>query len=490
MTTKSGHRIRLRVDGDRIELTERRTGFDLPPKRQCWETVTFDQTPYEDPAFEDYAFVHQAVAFSGTHWYLRGWGNDGLMQIWRWEYPSFTNPELVFVYPENQDETWEDLGLTYLDGHLWWAVYHDGSEPHGADDRNRTAGCSVTGTLPATEIVLHDHYFDYPAELEGAEVNGIVGVPTSHRLFGLGYISDPNGDRLASRIVEYFPNAPGTHAVRWEVSDTINGCVISEWPQATPDGLGKVWFATWPVGGHHGRLCRFDPTTYQVVQTEFPVTTGYATIFVGRKEGGLLYVEDQPSGVFIVDNNFQRRRVGCLEGFPPGSNYEDGEAGAHSDTVHNVTSPDFSETVWVLHEDDGLPGMVRHLIPKDTANVESGNNMSQAGDVSAWATLNVSGLNGSATLELGEPTVSGARNDSIWWKWTSPGDLEVIADTRTSESDVYLRVFTGTSVSALTLVATGTADQAFSGEYTMSLEFTATPGTTYYFQLLGKSDSP
>jgi hypothetical protein len=105
-----------------------------------------------------------------------------------------------------------------------------------------------------------------------------------------------------------------------------------------------------------------------------------------------------------------------------------------------------------------------------------------ANDEFAFATT-ISGLNGSfdstnagATIEPGEPDFDGAGASSVWYAWTAPVDGPATVSF-TSGSDSALGVYTGSSVDALTEVAsvldTGSP----------SVDFVATAGTTYFVQV-------
>src|SRR5436190_1324580 len=62
--------------------------------------------------------------------------------------------------------------------------------------------------------------------------------------------------------------------------------------------------------------------------------------------------------------------------------------------------------------------------------------------------------NTDATKETGEPRHAGNNGGaSLWWSWTSPGDSRVTIDTVGSALDTILGVYTGSSVSTLSGVA-------------------------------------
>jgi hypothetical protein len=74
---------------------------------------------------------------------------------------------------------------------------------------------------------------------------------------------------------------------------------------------------------------------------------------------------------------------------------------------------------------------------------------SQFGTSSLWAgNINAGG-------ELGEPDHAGVSLplESVWFRWTAPGDADVSVDTCSASYDTTLAIYTGASVDALQLVA-------------------------------------
>lgn len=101
------------------------------------------------------------------------------------------------------------------------------------------------------------------------------------------------------------------------------------------------------------------------------------------------------------------------------------------------------------------------------------------------ASISLVGHNTNATKEGGEPNhASNAGGSSVWWRWTTPSSGSVILDTRGSVYDTTLGVYTGSSVSALTLVADD--DDIDNGVVQASeVTFNATSGTTYHIAVDG-----
>ena len=89
----------------------------------------------------------------------------------------------------------------------------------------------------------------------------------------------------------------------------------------------------------------------------------------------------------------------------------------------------------------------------------------------------VSGSNGGATKESGEPMhAQNQGGRSVWYSWTAPVTGVATFDTGESNFDTLLAVYTGTSVSALTPVASNDDSQE---DLTSSVTFPATAGVNY-----------
>ena len=71
---------------------------------------------------------------------------------------------------------------------------------------------------------------------------------------------------------------------------------------------------------------------------------------------------------------------------------------------------------------------------------------------------------------------------SVWWTWTAPSSGSVQIDTIGSSFDTILGVYTGSSVSSLTTVA---SDDDSGGNYTSKVTFNAVAGTVYQIAVDG-----
>jgi hypothetical protein len=87
------------------------------------------------------------------------------------------------------------------------------------------------------------------------------------------------------------------------------------------------------------------------------------------------------------------------------------------------------------------------------------------------------GRNLGASAETGEPAHAGSTaTNSVWWSWTAPAAGLVSVNTMGSDFDTLLAIYTGTSVNALTPVA---SDDQSGPNNTSALTFNATSGTIY-----------
>jgi hypothetical protein len=105
------------------------------------------------------------------------------------------------------------------------------------------------------------------------------------------------------------------------------------------------------------------------------------------------------------------------------------------------------------------------------------------------------GLNGTnvrATREAGEinhlsTLDNGGGNRTVWYKYQAPTTGNVTIDTGGSNFDTVLGIYTGNSVSSLTVV--GQHDDVSAGDKTSSITFAATAGTTYMIAVAGYNNA-
>jgi len=94
---------------------------------------------------------------------------------------------------------------------------------------------------------------------------------------------------------------------------------------------------------------------------------------------------------------------------------------------------------------------------------------------------NGSGSNIGATAEVDEPVQNGITN-SVWWSWTAPNDGTFTIDTKNSNFDTWLSVFTGSAVNNLTLKV---FDDDAGGNRTSLVTLNTIAGTNYQIAVDG-----
>jgi Ca2+-binding RTX toxin-like protein len=98
------------------------------------------------------------------------------------------------------------------------------------------------------------------------------------------------------------------------------------------------------------------------------------------------------------------------------------------------------------------------------------------------------GSNIGATGEVGEPVQHGITN-SVWWSWTAPNDGIFTIDTKNSNFDTWLSVYTGSTVNNLSLIDRNDDVNFAAGDLTSLVTLNTTAGTTYQIAVDGYASS-
>ncbi|MGC8840582.1 MAG: CARDB domain-containing protein [Candidatus Sumerlaeaceae bacterium] len=185
--------------------------------------------------------------------------------------------------------------------------------------------------------------------------------------------------------------------------------------------------------------------------------------------------------------------------------------GSGFDTLLGVyTGASVNALTYVAGSDDIVPGSnvqssvefeatpnTLYAIAVDGKNGAQGNvvlnlSVSATNDNFAQAALlsgasgSVSGLTICASKEAGEPNHAGnAGGHSVWFHWTAPRSGAALFTTQGSRFDTLLSVYTGASLSSLTLV--GENDDVGGGATYSSVTFPVSAGVDYYIALDGKN---
>ncbi|MGZ5484040.1 MAG: PA domain-containing protein [Pyrinomonadaceae bacterium] len=143
------------------------------------------------------------------------------------------------------------------------------------------------------------------------------------------------------------------------------------------------------------------------------------------------------------------------------------------DLSHAVSPP--LDLTLSLFKDIGWPTGTLPPPPPPPAN----DNFASAQAISGCSGT-VTGTNVAATKEAGEPAhspTSPGSTKSVWYQWQAVSTSNVTINTVGSNYDTLLAVYTGNSVSGLTLVANN--DDIATGDTASTVTFTATQGTIY-----------
>ena len=145
-----------------------------------------------------------------------------------------------------------------------------------------------------------------------------------------------------------------------------------------------------------------------------------------------------------------------------------------SDTQLNATVPAGGTTGLVTVTT--TTGTVTSALPFTYVVVPLNNDFANATDLGGDGQF--TGYNSGASKEAGEPNHAGNTGGaSVWWRWVAPASGQYTLSTQGSSFDTLLAVYTGSSVSGLTTVASN--DNGAVGGVTSLLTFSANAGTTY-----------
>jgi len=166
------------------------------------------------------------------------------------------------------------------------------------------------------------------------------------------------------------------------------------------------------------------------------------------------------------------------------------EVASNDDCPYPTSRVTFMATAGVAYEIvvDGIgPSYFGNVVlrwgdPLPPLNDDFADRWSLVGSSSGWTT----GTNVEATKEPGEPDHAGSVGGrSVWWSWAAPSSGAVEFDTYGSGFESVVAVYTGSSVGALTVIATS-ADYDWDSS---STAFVAMAGTTYHIAVDGKGES-
>ncbi|MDT4952349.1 MAG: hypothetical protein QOJ02_487 [Acidobacteriota bacterium] len=160
------------------------------------------------------------------------------------------------------------------------------------------------------------------------------------------------------------------------------------------------------------------------------------------------------------------------------------EPNISSDLSHSVTLP--QDLTFSLLKDIGWSA-ASTAPPPPPPPPPANDNFANAQAI-AGCTGSVNGTNAGATAETGEPSHDpggSVGGGSVWYQWQAPSSGSVTITTAGSPYDTVLAIYTGTSMSNLTVVllpdgkTPAKSDDVDSNDNTSTITFNATAGTVY-----------
>jgi thiol-disulfide isomerase/thioredoxin len=133
-----------------------------------------------------------------------------------------------------------------------------------------------------------------------------------------------------------------------------------------------------------------------------------------------------------------------------------------------------------------LPATVLIGLGASLSQAQPANDMFANRIVITGTSIVVTGSSVGATRETGEPYHAGNTGGaSVWWSWTAPSVGTVTISTAGSSFDTVLGVYTGSSVSSLTEVASNDDENTGAGIYTSKVVFGVVANQTYQIAVDG-----
>lgn len=291
---------------------------------------------------------------------------------------------------------------------------------------NATTGV-ITGTLPSPRV--------YSITLTASNAQGTASKTLALTVAG-GAIQGPANDDFANRVPLAGVNATAT-------GSNVNASAEDGEPEHLAQRSHSAWW-TWTAP-------RTAPVAVSLVGSSFDTVLG---VYSGGSMGNLTLV-----------------------------------AANDDAALANTSQVTFNATVGTAYQIavDGYgeeQGQIALSIVQ-AAGAAVANDAFANAETLAGTSTSATGSNYDATAQAGEPAHAGqTAAKSIWWKWTAPANGSCTVDTIGSPFDTVLAVYTGSSFSSLTSVA---SDDQSGGSNTSKVSFNTTTGTTYFFAVDGRS---
>ncbi len=236
-----------------------------------------------------------------------------------------------------------------------------------------------------------------------------------------------------------------------------------------------------------------EVSLYERPLTGTEIASIYSAGPAGKCKGGVApSIVTQPANEVMVPNGsatFSVYAVGTAplsyqwwkDGFKLINDADLSGATNSSLTISNLQSGDIGNYQVIIANSFGS---VTSIVASLNSGVPPANDNFSGAQAISGSSGNVAGNNANATKQPGEPNHAGNPGGaSVWYAWTAPSTSAVTFDLALSAFDTLLAVYTGSSVSNLTLIASN--DNATTNMTRSRLTFTPVKNTVYYIAVDG-----
>jgi len=201
--------------------------------------------------------------------------------------------------------------------------------------------------------------------------------------------------------------------------------------------------------------------------------TGSVTVTTSTVAGGNSYSSSYPTLIGVYTGTSLNALVSVASNNSAGNGASNVSFPAQAGTTYEIT----------VDGQNGATGLT--LLAVNYANDAFESPVTLTG-----ASIGITASNANASVENGEPRIMGnPGGHSVWYKWTAPASEQFQVSAFSPDFDPLLGVYTGTTLSALTLVSSSDGGAISSSAGTpaslCTSTFTATAGTTYYITVDG-----
>ena len=286
----------------------------------------------------------------------------------------------------------------------------------------------------------------------------------------------------------------GSNYIQLYVNGTMVGQTAAAWPQSygtLPLFFGSSGASFWD---HKLNGMLDEVSLYNRTLAASEIASIYNVRAGGKCEGEVApTILTQPAGATIVIGGGVSFNVGVAGSAPIGYQwYKDSLKLQNAGEFSGVTTATLAVTNLQTVDIGNYQVVVTNAFGSVTSTVASLNsgvppandNFASAIALGSGSSGSVTGNNANATKQAGEPNHAGnPGGPSVWYTWKAASTSPVTFDTCVSGFDTLLAVYTGSSVSSLSLISSN--NDVSTNNPRSRLTFTPVNGTTYYIAVDG-----